>query len=49
MSELVAIKDKRLIDLLCCFIDGLLLHRMFDPENFSFEQQTQLLLSMLKL
>lgn len=49
VSELVAIKDKRLIDLLCCFIDGMLLHRMFDPEDFSFEQQTQLLLSMLKL
>lgn len=49
ISNLVAIKDKNLLELLGCFIDGMLLHRMFNPEEFSFQQQTQLLLTMLKL
>ncbi|MDX2097678.1 MAG: TetR/AcrR family transcriptional regulator [Leptolyngbyaceae cyanobacterium bins.59] len=49
VKELVGIKDPNLIELLGCFIDGLLLHRMFNPEEVSFTQQTQLLLTMLKL
>ncbi|MBD1912719.1 MULTISPECIES: TetR/AcrR family transcriptional regulator [unclassified Leptolyngbya] len=49
ISDLVAIKDKNLLKLLGCFIDGMLLHRMFDPEEFSLEQQIQLLMNMLKL
>ena len=48
-SELVAIKDKNLIELLGCFIDGMLLHRMFNPEEFSFQEQIQLLMNMLEL
>lgn len=49
ISELVAIKDENLLELLGCFIDGLLLHRMFDPDEFSFQKQTQLLMTMLKI
>lgn len=49
ISELVNITDQNLLKLLGCFIDGMLLHRMFDPEEFSFEQQTQLIMDMLKL
>jgi AcrR family transcriptional regulator len=49
ISDLVAIKDKNLLELLGSFIDGLLLHRMFGPEEVSFQQQTQLMLTMLKL
>lgn len=49
ISELAAIKDKNLLELLSCFIDGLLLHKMFSSEEFSFEQQTQLMMNMLKL
>lgn len=49
ISELVDIKDENLLKLLGCFIDGMLLHRMFDPDEFPFQQQTQLLISMLKL
>jgi len=49
VSDLLAIKDEVLLELLSCFIDGMLLHRMFDPEGCCFEQQTQRLMAMLKL
>ncbi|MBD2465244.1 TetR/AcrR family transcriptional regulator [Oscillatoria sp. FACHB-1407] len=49
ISDLVAIKDRNLLELLGCFIDGLLLHRMFDPEEFTFQKPVQLIMTMLKL
>jgi len=49
ISDLLAIKDEVLLELLSCFIDGMLLHRMFDPEGCCFDQQVQRLMTMLKL
>lgn len=49
VSNLVAIKDRTLLEHLGCFLDGMLLHRIFNPEECSFQQQTQLLMKMLSL
>jgi AcrR family transcriptional regulator len=49
VNELLGLKNQTLLDFLGCFIDGMLLHRIFDPDEFSFQEQTNLLMDMLKL
>jgi AcrR family transcriptional regulator len=48
VMDAVGIQDKVLLNLIGCFIDGMLLHRMFEGEEFEFEHHKELLLDMLR-
>ncbi|GAB4380477.1 MAG: TetR/AcrR family transcriptional regulator [Elainellaceae cyanobacterium] len=48
ISNLLGIRDQALLDFLCCSIDGMLLHRMFDRDKFSFQTQMQFLIQIIK-
>lgn len=48
ISQLLGIHDQKLLNFLCCAIDGMLLHRMFEGDAFSLPEQTRFLMQMLK-
>jgi len=48
IGEALGVQDVTLLRFIGCFIDGLMLHRMFDTECISFTEQTQMLLTLLK-
>lgn len=49
IADLLGIQDQTLLEFLCCAIDGMLMHRMFDGEEFSFHSQIQMVMKMLTL
>lgn len=49
IMDVIGIQDKTLINLVGCFIDGMLLHRMFECRQSSFDNEKKMLLQMLKL
>ncbi|MBD0269810.1 MAG: TetR/AcrR family transcriptional regulator [Cyanobacteria bacterium Co-bin8] len=49
MAELLGIEDKPLLEFLSCVVDGILLHRIYEPEGFSFQDHARMLLQLLQL
>jgi AcrR family transcriptional regulator len=49
LMDAIGLQDKVMLNLLGCFIDGLLVHRMFEGDNNSFAEEKQRLIEMLKL
>jgi AcrR family transcriptional regulator len=47
VAELLGIQEPALAKFLMCFLDGLILHRMFEGEGISFSEQAKLLTRML--
>ncbi|HEY9736234.1 MAG TPA: TetR/AcrR family transcriptional regulator [Trichocoleus sp.] len=47
--ELLGIEDRPLIEFLGSAVDGILLHRIYDPEGYTFQDHARVLLDMLKL
>lgn len=47
LMDVVGISNKTLLNVLGYFIDGMLLHRMFEGEDCSFKDERQTLLTML--
>ncbi|MFQ4137545.1 TetR/AcrR family transcriptional regulator [Nodosilinea sp. PGN35] len=49
IAALVGLDDPKLIGFLSCAIDGILLHRIYEPQNCSFRDHASMLVEMVKL
>ncbi len=48
LAEVVGISDPKLYTFLICWLDGLFINRLFDPELISLQEQLKLLKTMLQ-
>ncbi|MBD2107845.1 TetR/AcrR family transcriptional regulator [Nodosilinea sp. FACHB-13] len=46
---LLGLDDPKLVRFLSCVVDGILLHRIYEPQSCSFRDHARLLIDMLKL
>ncbi|PSR17900.1 TetR/AcrR family transcriptional regulator [filamentous cyanobacterium CCP3] len=49
IAALLGLDDPQLMGFLCCAVDGILLHRIYEPQNCSFRDRARLLVDMVKL
>jgi hypothetical protein len=49
IAALLGLDDPQLIGFLCCAVDGILLHRIYEPQTSSFREQAHLLVDMVRL
>jgi AcrR family transcriptional regulator len=49
VAELLGFNDKPLMEFLGCAVDGILLHRIYEPEGYTFQDHARILLEMVKL
>lgn len=49
IAALLGLDDPQLIGFLCCAVDGILLHRIYEPQNCSFRDRARLLVDMVRL
>ncbi|MGB3202321.1 MAG: TetR/AcrR family transcriptional regulator [Nodosilinea sp.] len=49
IAALLGLDDPQLIGFLCCAVDGILLHRIYEPQNCTFRDRARLLIEMVRL
>ncbi|MBE9155600.1 TetR/AcrR family transcriptional regulator [Nodosilinea sp. LEGE 06152] len=49
IAALLGLDDPQLMGFLCCAVDGILLHRIYEPQSCSFRDRARLLVDMVKL
>ncbi len=49
IAALLGLDDPQLIGFLCCAVDGILLHRIYEPQECSFRDRARLLVDMVRL
>lgn len=49
VAALLGLDDPKLMSFLSCVVDGILLHRIYEPQTCSFRDHARLLIDMLKL
>lgn len=49
IAALLGLDDPKLIGFLSCVVDGILLHRIYEPQRCSFHDHARLLLAMVRL
>ncbi|PZV02627.1 MAG: TetR/AcrR family transcriptional regulator [Leptolyngbya sp.] len=49
VAALLGLDDPKLVSFLSCVVDGILLHRIYEPQSGSFRDHARLLIDMLRL
>ena len=49
VAALLGLDDPKLIGFLSCVVDGILLHRIYEPQSCSFRDQARILIDMVRL